>query len=176
MNETGNLGGYLLQDWKRNAGRPQMQLLLACFRAAQKCRAGSGPVRVLGPLFTLLYRWPALFMVGVDMPVSTKVGPGLAIHHGLGIIVHSRTRIGRNVTLRQNTTIGAKESGSLPPRIGDGVDIGAGALIIGDLEIGAGASVGAGTVVLRDVPEGGVVVGNPGRVLTNQVRNGEAAL
>jgi serine acetyltransferase len=175
MKTTGNLRTYLLQDWERNAGRPQMQLLLACFRAAQKCRAGSGPARLLGPLFTLLYRWPALFMVGVDMPVSTTVGPGLAIHHGLGIIVHARTRIGRNVTLRQNTTIGAKESGSLPPRIGDGVDIGAGALIIGDLEIGAGAGVGAGTVVLRDVPAGAVVVGNPGRVLTDRATTPEAA-
>ncbi|NKX50132.1 hypothetical protein HER39_06025, partial [Arthrobacter deserti] len=109
MNAPADLRGYLLQDWKRNAGRPQMQLLLVCFRAAQKCRAGSGPVRALGPLFTLLYRWPVLFMVGVDIPVSPRVGPGLAIHHGLGIIVHARTRLGGNVTLRQNTTIGARE-------------------------------------------------------------------
>lgn len=104
-------------------------------------------------------------MIGVDMPVSTSVGPRLAIRHGVGLVVHAGTRIGSDVTLRHNVTLGARERGGAAPRIGDHADIGAGALIIGPMTIGEGAQVGAGSVVLHDVPSHGTVVGNPGRLV-----------
>jgi putative colanic acid biosynthesis acetyltransferase WcaB len=102
-------------------------------------------------------------MLGVDMPISTSVGPRLAIRHGIGLVVHAGTQIGSDVTLRQNVTLGSKESGGKAPCIGNGADIGAGALIIGDRTVGDRARIGAGTVVVADVPAGGTVVGNPGR-------------
>lgn len=160
------MAGRLGQDWHRNAGQPQIQVLLVLFRLAQAARTHSGPLRRLAPATTLLYRWPALFMVGLDMPVSTRIGPGLAVHHGIGTVVHAGAELGRNVTLRQNVTVGSKAAGAPAPRLGDGVDVGAGASIIGDIAIGAGARIGAGAVVLVPVPAGATAVGNPGRVLT----------
>lgn len=157
---------YVQQDYKLNEGRKHIQLLLVTFRLSQFFRNGNALARTVSPFFALLYRLPALFMYGIDIPTSTRIGSGLQIHHGFGIVVNSETKIAENVTIRQGVTIGNK-SGSIAPILAAGVDIGAGAIIIGPIVIGERAVVGAGAVVTKDVPAGQTVAGNPARLITS---------
>jgi serine acetyltransferase len=135
------------------------------FRLAQSARDVPLIGKGLSALPTVLYRGAALFVLSIDIPVSTQIGPGFRIHHGIGIVVHNRTSIGSNVSIRQNVTIGAAKSGGNPPQIGDDVDFGANCVVIGDILVGSGASIGAGAVATKSIPAGGVVVGNPARLL-----------
>jgi serine acetyltransferase len=114
-----------------------------------------------------VYRVVVDWVLGVELPPSVVAGPGLRIWHGTGLVVHANVRLGADVTLRHNTTLGAKgEAHDAPaPVIGDRVDVGAGAIVLGDLTVGDDAVVGAGAVVVDDVPAGATVVGNPARVL-----------
>lgn len=155
-------------DVSANRGRPHIQAALVLFRLAQAVRGarGSRARRLLSIPFAALYRAVALFVIGIDIPVRTQIGPALAVHHGIGLVVHSHARIGAGVTLRQGVTIGAKSGTTAAPVLEDGVAVGSGVQIIGDLRIGAGASIGAGAVVVKDVPAGAVAVGNPARVLS----------
>jgi len=156
----------ILQDWDANSGRPHIQIVLALLRLSQAIRMRKGlSARLSGLLVCALYRVAALGFCGIDIPVSTRIGPNLSIHHGIGLVVHNRTVIGSSVTLRQSTTLGSKD-GSLPPRIGDNVSIGPNSCLIGPIRVGSGAIVGAGSVVVRDVDEATVVAGNPARPLT----------
>src|SRR5262245_19468354 len=102
---------------------------------------------------------------GVDIPLCTKVGPGLWLPHPNGVVVHEDSVIGSNCILRQQVTLGI--GGSIPgaPILEDRVIVGAGAKIIGGVRIGEGAEIGANAVVLRDVPPGGIAVGVPARVV-----------
>jgi serine acetyltransferase len=112
----------------------------------------------------LSYRVVSLFVVGFDIPVSTSIGPGLIINHGMGLVVHNQTVIGSNVSLRQCTTFGSK-SGTAPPTVGDNADFGANCVVLGPVTIGPDAVVGAGSVVISSVAKGDVVAGNPARVI-----------
>jgi serine O-acetyltransferase len=105
--------------------------------------------------------------VGCTLPRSTIIG------HPYGIVIHSLTRIGENVTIMHNVTIGERRPGEATgATIGDGVVIGAGAILLGNIHIGEAAAIGAGSVVLNDVQAGAVVAGNPARV----VRQARSAL
>lgn len=156
----------LLQDWKCNTGRPSIQILLLLLRMAQVSRRRTRS-RALTRLTSAAYRSYALTVASVDIPVSTRIGPGLRIHHGFGLVIHDRTVIGGDVTLRHGTTFGTRASGAIDaPEVGDRVDIGASALVIGPVRLGDDCKVGAGSVVVHDVPPGLVVAGNPARPLT----------
>jgi len=102
---------------------------------------------------------------GVSIPAETKIGPGLLILHFGGIVINSQTVIGRECTLHHGVTIGNRNSGGLSPRIGDRVMIGAGAKVLGDIQIGNDVEIGANAVVLQNVPEGAVAVGIPAHVV-----------
>lgn len=91
----------------------------------------------------------------------------LHLYHPFSTIINAK-RIGNNVIIRHNTTIGLKNTLSRKiarPIIGDNVDIGAGAIILGDITIGDNVIIGAGTVITKDVPANSVVVGNPFRII-----------
>jgi serine O-acetyltransferase len=79
--------------------------------------------------------------------------------HPYGIVVHSTTRLGDNVTLMQQVTVGSKDGSREAPIIGDNVFCGAGSRILGEITLGAGVIVGANAVVTRDIPAGATVVG-----------------
>lgn len=92
--------------------------------------------------------------------------PGLPVQHPMGIVVSNRATIGTNCTLLQHVKIGEKSFGTRgAPRIGDGVFIGAGAVIVGPVMVGSHSVVGANAVVLEDVPAGVTVAGVPARVV-----------
>ena len=112
-----------------------------------------------------LYRCWTEGMLSLELRPKTHVGGGLTIYHGYGLVVNDHAHIGRNVVLRNGISIGNREPGGGCPRIGDGVQIGAGAIVIGDIEIGNQARIAAGAVVIHSVPAAATAVGNPARVL-----------
>ena len=99
-----------------------------------------------------------------EMETCPEIGPGFVARHGYSSIL-SADRIGANCFVHHEVTIGWDEKGQHPPRIGDGVFIGAGAKILGAVTIGDGVRIGANAVVLRDVPDGCTAVGVPARVI-----------
>lgn len=102
---------------------------------------------------------------GIDLPCEARVGRRLVIEHFGGIVVSGDAVIGDDVRLRHGVTLGLRRTG-VPgaPVIGDRVDIGAGAKILGPVTIGDDAVIGANAVVLRDVPPGALAVGVPARI------------
>jgi serine O-acetyltransferase len=102
---------------------------------------------------------------GIDLPCEAQVGRRLVIEHFGGIVISGDAVIGDDVTLRHGVTLGLRRTG-VPgaPVIGNGVDIGAGAKILGLVHIGDGAVIGANAVVLCDVPAGALAVGIPARI------------
>jgi serine O-acetyltransferase len=93
------------------------------------------------------------------------IGGGLRIWHFGGIFVHPEAQIGRNCTLRQGVTIGNRVADGAVPVIGDDVEFGAYAQVLGAVRIGNGCRIGALSVVLCDVPDGATAVGVPARIV-----------
>ncbi|HET6367168.1 MAG TPA: serine O-acetyltransferase [Pseudomonadales bacterium] len=106
------------------------------------------------------------FLTGIEIHPAAKLGPGLFIDHGMGIVIGETAEVGKNVSLLQGVTLGGTSvrREKRHPTLGDNVTVGAGAKILGGFTIGAGSRIGAGSVVVREVPENSVVVGVPGRV------------
>jgi serine O-acetyltransferase len=102
---------------------------------------------------------------GIELHCETQVGRRLLIEHFGGIIISGDTVIGDDVVIRQGVTIGLSHTGQRgAPVIGNRVDIGAGAKILGGISIGDDAVIGANAVVIRDVPAGALAVGVPARI------------
>lgn len=120
-------------------------------------------------LFPSLLIEPVYFLftilLGIHLPKSCEIGPGLIIHHFGGIILNSNTVIGKNCTLRHNVTIGNRSEIDDVPIIGDNVNIGVGAVLIGRIRIGNNVNIGANAVVLKDVPDNSTAVGVPANIL-----------
>ncbi len=110
---------------------------------------------------------------GIEIHPGAKIGKGLFIDHGNGVIIGETAIIGDNVTMYQGVTLGGtgKEHGKRHPTIGDNVMISAGAKILGSFTIGENSKVGAGSVVLEAVPPNSTVVGVPGRVVKRNNRS-----
>lgn len=128
-----------------------------------------GLPRVVRPPVSLLYR--VMFklceiLCGIKLSYNVPVGRRVRLEHFGGMILGARS-IGSDVILRQNTTLGVARVSDLnaKPVLEDGVQVGAGAVILGDIVIGRGAIVGANAVVTRDVAPGAVVGGIPARVI-----------
>lgn len=164
-----DLWSTIRADLAANAGSPKGKVAVVAFRLAHAVRGTGRPSLWAVPLLAL-YRLVVDWVMGIEIPPGVEAGPGLAVFHGTGLVLHSGTRLGAGVTLRQGTTIGARGDGDGPdgqaPVVGDRVNVGVGALIIGPYRIGDDAVVGAGAVVVDDVPAGATVVGNPARVVT----------
>ncbi len=109
---------------------------------------------------------------GIEIHPGAKIGKGLFIDHGMGVVIGETAEIGDNVTLFQGVTLGGtgKEKGKRHPTVRDNAVIGAGAKVLGSITIGKNAQIGANAVVIREVPANSVVVGVPGRVIR---QNGE---
>lgn len=104
---------------------------------------------------------------GIEIHPGAKIGKGLFIDHGHGVVIGETTVIGDNVTIYQGVTLGGtgKETGKRHPNIGSGVVVGAGAKVLGPITVGDNSKIGAGSIVLKDVPPNATVVGNPGRIV-----------
>jgi serine O-acetyltransferase len=111
-----------------------------------------------GIVYRILYR-----NHGLELSPDIEVGGGLYIAHPNGCVIHAK-RIGKNCSVISNVTVGMRNRWEFPT-IGDNVFIGAGARILGGINVGNGARIGANAVVIDDVPDGATVVGIPARVL-----------
>lgn len=105
------------------------------------------------------------FFTQIEIHTGAKIGEGLFIDHGAGIVIGETTEIGDNVTIYQGVTLGGtgKEKGKRHPTIGNNVVISAGAKVLGSFKVGDNVRIGAGSVVLKEVPPNSTVVGVPGR-------------
>lgn len=152
---------WVLQDWEANQPAAKTRVVLAFFRVAQRPPAGTASaVRFSYRLFT---DW----LLALELPWQVEAGPQLRIDHGQALVVHPGTKLGDRCKLRHGVTIGQAHRGGAVPVIGDDVDFGAFAIVLGDVHVGNGATIGAGAVVTRSIPAGGVAVGNPARLLTS---------
>lgn len=107
------------------------------------------------------------FFTGIEIHPGAKIGKGLFIDHGMGVVIGETAEIGDNVTIYHGVTLGGtgKEKGKRHPTIGNNVVIGSGAKILGPINVGNDAKIGANAVVLEDVPSRATAVGIPARVI-----------
>jgi serine O-acetyltransferase len=117
-------------------------------------------VPVLPRLIALLVR----ALTGIEIHPAARIGDGLFIDHGAGVVIGETAEIGNDVTLYQGVTLGGTgfATGKRHPTVQDNVTIGSGAKLLGPITIGHGAKIGANSVVITDVPPNSTVVGNPG--------------
>ncbi len=115
-------------------------------------------------------------LTGIEIHPGARIGRRFFIDHGMAVVIGETTEIGDDVLLYQGVTLGGtgKGAGKRHPTIGNGVVIGAGAKILGNIRIGDHAKVGAGSVVVRPVPDHSTVVGVPGRVVGGANTDGDA--
>ncbi len=105
------------------------------------------------------------FLTGIEIHPGARIGPGVFIDHGMGVVIGETAEIGRDVTIYQGVTLGGtgKQGGKRHPTVGDRVIVGTHAQVLGPLIVGDDAKIGAGSIVIHDVPPRSTVVGNPGR-------------
>lgn len=127
-----------------------------------------------------LWHWPVIprlvshcarFFTGIEIHPGAKIGEGLFIDHGMGVVIGETAEIGDNVILYQGVTLGGTSHQKVKrhPTLGNNVMVGVGAQVIGAITIGENTKIGAGSVVTSSVPPNATVVGVPGRVVA--VRN-----
>ena len=156
----------LLREIKLLKGNTKGVIFIICFRLTSfflKNRT----LKVVGYPIMIAYRIIFPWILGIDVAAKTKIGIGFNVYHGQGLVINSDTLIGENVTVRQNTTIGSAKSNGKSPVLEDRVDVGANAVIIGEIIIGEGSIIAAGSVVVHNVPRNVLVAGNPAKIIRN---------
>lgn len=128
--------------------------------------------RILLIFIKLIYRFNKHYN-GIQLPLGTNIGGGVMFAHYGSIVIATDSRIGKNVTIHQDVTIGRSFAGSKHgcPIIGNNVIIFAGAKIIGHVTIGNNVVIGANAVVTNDIPDNSVAVGIPAKVISHNSDN-----
>jgi serine O-acetyltransferase len=136
---------------------PGIHALLA-YRVAHALQSAGVPI--VPRMIAMLTRT----LTGIEIHPSARIGRGLFIDHGTGVVIGETADIGNDVTLYQGVTLGGTgfATGKRHPTVQDNVTIGSGAKLLGPITIGHGAKIGANSVVITDVPPNSTVVGNPG--------------
>jgi serine O-acetyltransferase len=113
----------------------------------------------------------ARHLFGSYLAPETPIGAGTELGYGgIGVIIHKDARLGRDVLVSPGVVIGGRSGLPGAPDIGDRVQIGSGAKVLGPIKVGAGAFIGANAVVIHDVAEGDVVVGVPARPIERRLK------
>jgi len=156
-------------DWEREFSADFWEpgkKLLASIRCYQKYSSKKGMIaHIFKKSAVIRHRFWSV-VTGADIQLNSNLGGGLLITHPNGIVIHPKAIIGPNCLIFQQVTIGSRDGGI--PIIGGHVDIGAGAKIIGNIQIGDHVRIGANSVVLEDVPDGCTVVGIPARIIKKE--------
>jgi serine O-acetyltransferase len=118
-------------------------------------------------LFGRFFSQMARLLSGIEIHPGAVIGRRLFIDHGMGVVIGETSIVGDDVTLYQGVTLGGtgKEQGKRHPTLEDGVVVGSGAKILGNITVGKNCRIGAGSVVLRSVPDNSTVVGVPGHII-----------
>src|SRR3712207_3671563 len=116
------------------------------------------------PLAPRAIAYASRSLTGIEIHPSARIGDGLFIDHGMGVVIGETAEIAENVTMYQGVTLGGTgfATGKRHPTVEANVTIGSGAKLLGPIRIGHGAKIGANAVVIHDVPPNSTVVGNPG--------------
>jgi serine O-acetyltransferase len=124
--------------------------------------------KLLARIISHISRW----LTGIEIHPGAQIGRRFFIDHGMGVVIGETAIIGDGCTLYHGVTLGGTtwNKGKRHPTLHDGVVIGAGAKVLGPIEIGAGARIGSNSVILKAVPAGATVVGIPGHVIDMQTR------
>jgi len=158
------------------AATSTLEILLAYpgFHARQFHRLAHTLYRWHVPVLPRLISHISRFFTGIEIHPGARIGDGLFIDHGMGVVIGETSEIGDNVTLYQGVTLGGTSHlrTKRHPTLGNNVVVGVGAQLIGAITIGDNTKVGAGSVVINSVPANATVVGVPGRVVA--VRNPDA--
>lgn len=109
---------------------------------------------------------------GIEIHPGAKIGKGLFIDHGTGVVIGETAEIGENCTIYQGVTLGGtgKDHGKRHPTLGNNVMVGAGAKVLGPFKVGDNSRIAAGAVVLDEVPENSTAVGVPARVVKRGIK------
>lgn len=110
------------------------------------------------------------FFTGIEIHPGAKIGKGIFIDHGAGVVIGETAELGDNVTIYQGATLGGtgKDKGKRHPTIGNNVVISCGAKVLGPFKVGDNSKIGSGSVVLKEVPANCTVVGVPGRIVVKE--------
>ncbi|NJL21692.1 MAG: serine acetyltransferase [Leptolyngbyaceae cyanobacterium SM1_3_5] len=168
-----SLWQQIKEDWEAH-GR---DWTLPGFRAVAVHRFGVWRMgiesKILRAPFSLLYR--SLYRkvrntYGIELPFTVQLGRRVVIEHQGGIVIHGYSEIGDDSIIRQNVTLGLRHLDRLmdAPKLGRRVNVGAGAVILGNVSIEDDANIGANAVVLVDVPAGQTAVGIPAKLIISK--------
>lgn len=166
-----NLRQQIREDWEAH-GRDWTK---PGFRAVAVHRFGNWRMGIRNKLlrapFSVIYRWfyrKVRNHYGIELPYTVELGRRVIIEHCGAIVIHGNTKIGDDCILRQGVTLGMRslDRSKEAPELGARVDVGAGAKILGSVRIGDGVQVGANAVVLRDLPDGVTAAGIPARIVS----------
>jgi serine O-acetyltransferase len=137
---------------------------IQCYRAARWLYLHKVPLlpRVIDRLSVLIFC--------CYLPCTAEIGPGSAVGYwGMGIVLHERAHIGRNVFISHGVTVGGRSQRFKVPIIEDNVYIGAGAKVLGDIVLGEGCLIGANAVVIHSVPPRSIAAGVPARTIRQNI-------
>jgi serine O-acetyltransferase len=148
----------------RSVGRVDLLLTYGGVQALLSHRVSHALHEAGIPLLPRLLAYLTAAVTGVEIHPAARIGRGLFIDHGAGVVIGETAEVGDDVTIYQGVTLGGTgfARGKRHPTVGNEVMIGAGAALLGPIEIGDRAKIGANSVVIHDVPPNSTVVGNPG--------------
>jgi serine O-acetyltransferase len=167
--DTPSLWTLLREDFaahERDWSRPGFQAIAVYRFGVARMQVESRWARApLSVVYRALYR-TVRNVYGIELPYTASVGRRVVFEHQHGIVIHGNSVIGDDCVLRQGVTLGNRHlhAPSDAPVLGRGVNVGAGAKVLGPVHVGDGANIGANAVVLSDVPARGLAVGVPAMV------------
>ncbi len=149
------------KDWTKPGFRALAYHRFGNWRMTVKPKVLRAPLSII---YRFLYR-RARNLYGIELPYSAQIGAGVIIEHQHGIVVHGNAVIGSNCIIRQGVTIGNRymEKPTEAPVIGNNVNIGAGAKLLGNINIGDNVNIGANAVVIHHVEKNNLYVGFPNK-------------
>ncbi|MEL4014826.1 colanic acid biosynthesis acetyltransferase WcaB [Dryocola clanedunensis] len=157
----------MLEDLRANSWSLRPCCMVLAYRIAHFCSVWRKK-NVLNNLWAapvlLAYRFITECLFGYEIQAAATIGRRFVIHHGYAVVINKFVVAGDDFTIRHGVTIGNRGKSLACPVIGNGVELGANVVIIGDITLGDNVTVGAGSVVLDDVPDNALVVGEKARV------------
>ena len=151
------------------AARGYLDVLLSYpgWRAVLAHRFVHALYRAQVPLLPRFLASISRFFTGIEIDPGAKIGKGVFIDHGIGVVIGETAEVGDGCTIYQGVTLGGTslQRTKRHPTLGKNVTIGSGAAVLGAIHVGDGAKIGANSVVVKDVPANATVVGIPGRVV-----------
>ncbi|QIX97158.1 MULTISPECIES: colanic acid biosynthesis acetyltransferase WcaB [Cedecea] len=157
----------MLEDLRANSWSLRPCCMVLAYRVAHFCSVWRKK-HVINNLWAapaiLFYRFVTECLFGYEIQAGATIGRRFTIHHGYAVVINKFVVAGDDLTIRHGVTIGNRGKSLACPVIGNGVELGANVVIVGDITIGNNVAIGAGSVVLDSVPDNALVVGEKARV------------